>query len=100
MAINNMVDSPSLKQLYAPWTPEIVKDLNKQQHAEFLHPYTCGNRSDASHPDDAILIATVLGWQCDYCDYQQNWCHDPKPFLFFHVRFEEIEDKLKVSYDT
>lgn len=43
-----------------------------------MHPFTCPNRHD--HPeiggDNGILIPTVRGWICQFCDYTQNWAHD------------------------
>jgi len=42
-----------------------------------LHPYTCENRHD--HPevagDKGILVPTVRGWICPFCDYTQGWAH-------------------------
>lgn len=39
------------------------------------HPYTCANRGD--HPDLAgdkgILVPTVRGWICPFCDYTQEF---------------------------
>lgn len=61
----------------APWTYEHVVALNERQRKGEYHPYTCGNRSD--HPfvdgDQGILIATVRGWICCFCDYTQDWSH-------------------------
>jgi hypothetical protein len=41
------------------------------------HPYTCENRHD--HPevagDKGILVPTVRGWICPFCDYTQDWAH-------------------------
>ena len=42
-----------------------------------MHPYTCGNR--ANHPvmagDRGVLVPTVNGWICPFCDYKQDWAH-------------------------
>lgn len=39
------------------------------------HPYTCGNRED--HPvvggDRGILVPTMRGWICPFCDYTQGY---------------------------
>ena len=59
-----------------PFTPEQVELLNVQQHGRRVHPVTCrsGNRKDANHLDnEGILVATVHGWMCPYCDYRQGW---------------------------
>ena len=36
-----------------------------------MHPFTCGNRHD--HPevagDKGVLVPTVRGWICPFCDY-------------------------------
>lgn len=66
----------------APWTKEIVEALNIYQRHGRFHPFTCGNRSDGSHPfeseygDFGALRATVNGWVCPYCTYRQDWAHD------------------------
>jgi hypothetical protein len=66
------------------FTYEQVERLWKRQFGpwyspfERMHPYTCGNRSD--HPDMAgdkgVLVPTVYGWICPFCDYKQDWAHD------------------------
>ena len=42
-----------------------------------MHPYTCPNRHD--HPmmagDNGVLVPTVRGWICPFCDYKQGWAH-------------------------
>jgi len=44
------------------------------------HPFTCVNRGDGKHFDNGadlgILTPTVRGWECQYCDYTQDWAHD------------------------
>jgi hypothetical protein len=66
------------KIIKAPWTPEQVKALNEYQEGGWMHPFTCGgNNRDANHLDgEGILVATVYGWVCPYCDYEQDWAHD------------------------
>ena len=59
-----------MAQLTAPFTPQLVAELNEyQRQAEILghHPYTCVTHSDLS------LIATTEGWICLQCDYKQTW---------------------------
>ena len=63
----------------APWTPEQVYNLNKFQENGRMHPFTCGsgNRTEASHSrSDGVLVATINGWICPYCEYKQDWAHE------------------------
>lgn len=67
-----------------PWTQEQVDALNASQKDPTRHPYTCGNRKDIqkTHADgEGVLVATLNGWMCPYCDYRQDWSHpiEPKP---------------------
>ena len=61
----------------APFTPEQVLALSRRQSDNNRHPYTCGNRTD--HPflngDKGVLIPTVRGWICQFCDYTQDYAH-------------------------
>lgn len=60
------------------WTQEHVDKLNEYQKSGQFHPYTCGsgNRTDEHHLDgQGILVATLDGWKCPYCDYTQTWSH-------------------------
>lgn len=61
----------------SPFTAEQVVNLDAYQHACLAHPFTCGQRDD--HPfhngDQGILIPTVRGWICQFCDYTQDWAH-------------------------
>jgi hypothetical protein len=56
-----------------PWAPE--KDPDRPLP---MHPFTCPNRG--GHPevagDKGILVPTVRGWICPFCDYTQDWAHD------------------------
>lgn len=69
-------DEPDAK-IRAPFTPEQVLALQAWQHGGGFHPFTCADRDD--HPivdgDKGILIPTVNGWICPFCDYRQNWAH-------------------------
>jgi hypothetical protein len=69
----------------APWTVEQVVALQNWQDAEFTHPFTCGKRDGhpTLHGDHGILIPTVNGWICQFCDYTQDWAH---PFMFEPIR--------------
>ena len=59
---------------FGPWSNPFVPDPDKPP---CMHPYTCGNRAD--HPevagDKGVLVPTVRGWICPFCDYTQGWAH-------------------------
>ncbi len=80
------------------FTPEQVEKLWQYQFGPWrepfdtksdlpprMHPFTCANRSN--HPfvagDYGVLVPTVRGWICPFCDYTQNWAHgfmaSPRP---------------------
>jgi hypothetical protein len=63
----------------APFTAKQVEWLWHYQFHSRMHPFTCGNRSRGTHPgiggDYGILIPTVRGWVCMFCDYTQDWAH-------------------------
>jgi len=59
----------------APWTPEQMVALNRWQHFDSVHPFTCPNE----HKGSRVLIAGFKGWTCRCCDYVQDWAHD---FMF------------------
>lgn len=76
------------------FTPEEVLVLNEYQASGMMHPFTCGkdNRNKVTHPDgEGILVATVRGWICPFCDYTQNWAHD----FMKHGLWKKIEAKPK-----
>jgi hypothetical protein len=82
-------------RIYAPFTPEQVRNLNVYQRSGMYHPFTCGNRSD--HPEDEIykgcLVATVHGWICPICwdgtkEDMQNWA---VPFMAIWASKLEME---------
>jgi hypothetical protein len=58
------------------FTPEEVVVLERYQRDGRYHPFTCANRGDGSHREEGLLVPTVRGWICPYCDYTQNWAHD------------------------
>jgi len=57
---------------FGPWSSLFDPDPKNPPQ---MHPYTCGNRSD--HPevagDKGVLVPTVRGWICPFCDYTQDW---------------------------
>lgn len=60
---------------HAPWTQDEVDRLNESQQDQTRHPYTCGNQGDGNHGpfNDGVLVATVNGWRCFWCDYKQDF---------------------------
>ena len=75
----------------APWSPDIVQGLNRQQKSGVIHPYTCGDEKCR-----AILIATTDGWICSKCNYTQDWFHvSDFPLL---LSKEVIESQMKTQY--
>jgi hypothetical protein len=64
-----MTDVPKIT---APWTAEQVDALNRFQRLGHFHPFTCIEAHDGA---DRTLYATVNGWRCPHCAYQQDWAH-------------------------
>lgn len=58
------------------FTPDQVEHLTAFQTRNDFHPFTCANRNDGNHRGDGILVPTVRGWICQYCDYKQDWAHE------------------------
>ena len=56
------------------WTAEKVKLLLDAQADPRAHGYTCANQGDAAHlhQQHVLLVPTVRGWICPYCDYTQT----------------------------
>lgn len=50
------------------WNEEQVSNLNRRQHNQSLHPYTCGVCSKD-------LQATQNGWMCPEHGLVQTWAH-------------------------
>lgn len=63
-----------------PFTHEQVSRLWEYQHNINFHPFTCANRGDGKHiqigTDLGMLIPTIHGWICPFCDYTQDWAHN------------------------
>ena len=57
---------------FGPWRDFLDEDPSLPFR---MHPYTCPHRHD--HPviagDKGILVPTVRGWICPFCDYTQDW---------------------------
>jgi hypothetical protein len=84
------------EQITAPFTPNQVVALNAWQSAGYVHPFTCGNRTDGAHLLDGVLIATVRGWICLFCDYEQDWAHQVMTHeLPVNTIFEDMLRQLK-----
>lgn len=64
---------------FGPWRSplEPITDQNRHLPPQ-MHPFTCRDR--AGHPmlagDNGILVPTVRGWICPFCNYTQNWAHE------------------------
>jgi hypothetical protein len=56
----------------APWTGEQVDALNRFQRLGYVHEFTCVEPHGGL---DRTLYATVNGWRCPHCGYQQDWAH-------------------------
>jgi hypothetical protein len=78
-----------MTSIKAPWTYEQVEALQLYQDSGIFHPFTCGNRDDhpVVHGDKGILIPTVRGWICQFCDYTQDWAH---PAMFDRTELERM----------
>jgi hypothetical protein len=63
------------ERIKAPFTPDQVTVLNAYQQAGLMHPFTCSNHRAPDHGAGCVLVATVRGWVCPYCDYTQDWAH-------------------------
>lgn len=60
------------------FTEDQVESFNAYQKSGKFHPFTCcsGNRTDENHTDDeGLLVCTLDGIVCPYCDYTQDWAH-------------------------
>jgi hypothetical protein len=102
--------------MQTPWSDELVKRLNEDQHSNGIHPYTCGNCRDKlgiyyarnkktgverhigilgkpTEDEETVihdreLVATKDGWICPTCDYKQDWCLNP---IECWVRAEDLK---------
>lgn len=68
-----MIEPSHPNQIQAPFTSKQVDGLNWYQHEQPMHPFTCKNRDDGVHPNEAVLVAAPAGWHCLYCSYTQDW---------------------------
>lgn len=67
----------------APFTPDQVEALWLWQLSHRFHPFTCPRRDDEQHGGQlmfgvdtaGVLVPTVRGWICPFCDYTQDWAH-------------------------
>lgn len=77
---------------FGPWRGPLdpIDDTNKHLPV-FMHPFTCPHRHD--HPmlagDNGVLVPTVRGWICPFCNYTQDWAHD---WMKGPDEFEEKKD--------
>ena len=56
----------------APFTVDQVKSLSDWQNNGRVHPFMCGSHSGLG----SVLVPTVRGWICQFCEYTQEWAHD------------------------
>jgi hypothetical protein len=63
-----VTDQPSADKIYPPWTERVVFLLNLFQTHGGLHPFTCPRTGSS-------LVATLDGWTCPTCSYNQTWAH-------------------------
>lgn len=54
----------------APWSEAQIDALERFQHLDGVHPFTCPEHSNRE------LVATHRGWICRYCNYTQDWAND------------------------
>lgn len=58
---------------FGPWNENPLTPDYKPR----MHPFTCAARAD--HPvvagDRGVLVPTVRGWICPFCDYRQTGAH-------------------------
>lgn len=54
--------------------------MNAHQQSGYTPAFTCPNRGDGNHGffngDEGALVATVAGWICPWCGYEQHWAHE------------------------
>jgi hypothetical protein len=63
-------------RIFAPFTPEQVRNLNGYQESGAYHPYTCrsGCRVKVEgYEDAASLLAEEKGLVCPVCGHVQAW---------------------------
>ena len=64
-----------IDKVVAPWSEEQCLVLNRLQHDDRLHPYTCPGERQFCRGDDGRrrLRATPHGWICRCGRYRQDW---------------------------
>lgn len=60
-------------RIVPPWSADQVAALNRWQHTDRVHPFTCPEHAAPDHAGHPVLRATTAGWVCDACDYRQDW---------------------------
>ena len=64
---------------YNVFDPDQVVKLFIHQQDQARHPYTCAYRNDGNHRvimgDLGVLMPTIHGWICPFCNYTQDWAH-------------------------
>jgi hypothetical protein len=54
------------------WSPETVAQLAAYQLNDMAHGYTCVHKDDGRH-GNGLLVPTVRGFICPFCDYTQKF---------------------------
>jgi hypothetical protein len=69
--------TPIRKAGQAPWTPDEVESLCYYQMMPDAHSYLCANKDTPAHrgQEAGLLVPTLGGWVCPFCDYRQDWAH-------------------------
>lgn len=80
-----------INNIYAPWTEDQVKLLERWQNVGFVHEYSCIKNTKRC----GKLIPTVSGWICPYCDYRQNWFMDFPPEILDKDPFDGFRKEKK-----
>ncbi len=78
MVVHDILLDPNT--IRAPFTVDEVMALLEYQTDDKDHPYTCPNK-DKDHnvgEGGGILMPSVRGWICLFCDYTQNLAHNVK----------------------
>jgi hypothetical protein len=62
----------SVRQIHAPWTPRQIEKMARQQDNPNALPALCRKSHESDHAT-RVLTATIDGWRCPTCGYQQIW---------------------------
>lgn len=84
-----------MNHITAPFTKTQVEELRAWQNSRYIHPYTCPNRTNSPHTQNArdlgVLLVDTSGLTCQDCGYKQFWAFDPKGI--FSSKIETLFDE-------